>query len=287
MKANFGLVLMLTIHLRETTVSKPKDRIFLKSLKTQFPECDVGKRLELKNMALVCDWVSVSILLLWFYGLKFCPETNLSRKKSRIWSWKFFVSKKVLKKVSELVSFIFWVWENCWRVRRRGREAGRLAECSPYHLPPPDLPECCPHGSAPLPVFHNIPPRNRQRASPAAAAAYNCWANCSCLAAAAGAGRAAADLASTEEEHNCPSIWIGWYWRHQVIKSALIPSRGQLAVVSSSRDSWPCESRGMSALPHSRTSGLHTALQWVATAGGEEGIQTDGERHVPVAKSRN
>ena len=64
MKANFGLVLILTIHLRETTVSKPKDRIFLKSLKTQFPECDVGKRLELKNMALVCDWVSVSILLL-------------------------------------------------------------------------------------------------------------------------------------------------------------------------------------------------------------------------------
>ena len=182
-----------------------------------------------------------------------------------------FCLKESHEKVSESVSFIFWVWENCWRVRRRGREAGRLAECSPYHLPPPDLPECCPHGSAPLPVFHNIPPRNRQRASPAAAAAYNCWANCSCLAAAAGAGRAAADLAATEEEHNCPSIWIGWYWRHQVIKSALIPSRGQLAVVSSSRDSWPCESRGMSALPHSRTSGLHTALQWAATAGGGGG----------------
>ena len=44
MKANFGLVLILTIHLRETTVSKPKDRIFLKSLKTQFPECDGSEK---------------------------------------------------------------------------------------------------------------------------------------------------------------------------------------------------------------------------------------------------
>ena len=41
MQANFGLVLMLTIHLTATAITKPKDRIFLKSLANLVPNTEV------------------------------------------------------------------------------------------------------------------------------------------------------------------------------------------------------------------------------------------------------